>query len=152
MKTYVSTAIVTLSSIVMISCNCTKNSFSTQKATSQEIITTLNNTTWDLKRLDVENRDFVPTEDQKTLQLSFNDKHFSSSDGCNGERGEFNVADNKLSFDRVMSTMRHCGDEMKHLIYSVPFGKVKSIEIKKDQLKLLDADKKVVATYVKKSI
>ncbi len=150
MKKYLTTAFLVIFSFVMVSCNCTKNSFNTEKATSQEIMTNLNNTSWSLKRLDVDNRDFVPTDEQKELTLSFHEQHYSSSDGCNGQGGDFEVENNKISFTRGMSTMRYCGDEMKHLIYSVPFGSVKSMEIKKDQLQLFDADKKVVATYTRK--
>ncbi len=150
MKKYLTTAFLVIFSFVMVSCNCTKNSFNTEKATSQEIMTNLNNTSWSLKRLDVDNRDFVPTDEQKELTLSFQDINYSSSDGCNGQGGEFEIEDNKISFTKGMSTMRYCGDEMKHLIYSVPFGSVKSMEIKKDQLQLFDADKKVVATYTRK--
>lgn len=149
MKTILTTAFVVLLSLTMVSCNCTKKSFNTQKATSQEIMTTLNNTTWVLKRLDIQNRDFVPTEEQKELTLSFRDKNYNSSDGCNGLGGEFEVDDNKISFTKGMATMRYCGEEMKHLVYSVPFGNAKSIQIKKDQLQLFDADKKVIATYIK---
>ncbi|RRA96289.1 META domain-containing protein [Paenimyroides viscosum] len=150
MKKYLTTAFLVIFSFVMVSCNCTKNSFNTEKATSQEIMTNLNNTSWSLKRLDVDNRDFVPTDEQKELTLSFQDINYSSSDGCNGQGGEFEIEDNKISFTKGMSTMRYCGDEMKHLIYSVPFGSVKSMEIKKDQLQLLDSDKKVIATYTRK--
>lgn len=150
MKKYLTTAFLVIFSFVMVSCNCTKNSFNTEKATSQEIMTNLNNTSWSLKRLDVDNRDFVPTDEQKELTLSFQDINYSSSDGCNGQGGEFEIEDNKISFTKGMSTMRYCDDEMKHLIYSVPFGSVKSMEIKKDQLQLLDSDKKVIATYTRK--
>jgi len=150
MKKYLTTTFLVLFSFVMVSCNCTKSSFDTKKATSEKIMSTLNNTSWSLKRLDVENRDFVPTDEQKELTLSFQDINYSSSDGCNGQGGEFNVEDNKISFTKGMSTMRYCGEEMKHLIYSVPFGSVKSMEIKKDQLQLFDADNKVIATYVRK--
>lgn len=150
MKKYLTTAFLVLFSFVMVSCNCTKSSFDTKKATSEKIMSTLNNTSWVLKRLDIQNRDFVPTDEQKELTLSFQDINYGSSDGCNGQGGEFNVEDNKISFTKGMSTMRYCGEEMKHLIYSVPFGSVKSMEIKKDQLQLFDADNKVIATYIKK--
>jgi len=150
MKKYLTTAFLVLFSFVMVSCNCTKSSFDTKKATSEKIMSRLNNTSWVLKRLDIQNRDFVPTDEQKELTLSFQDINYSSSDGCNGQGGEFNVEDNKISFTKGMSTMRYCGEEMKHLIYSVPFGSIKSMEIKKDQLQLFDADNKVIATYIKK--
>src|SRR5690606_35127168 len=112
MKTFLTTALVVLFCFGMGSCSCTKNTFNTQKATSQEIMTNLNNTSWTLKRLDVDSRDFVPTEDQKELTLSFHEQNYSSSDGCNGQGGDFEVENNKISFTRGMSTMRYCGDEM----------------------------------------
>jgi len=150
MKKYLNTFYFVLFSFVMVSCSSTKKSFDSKKATSEKIISTLSNTSWSLKRLDVENRDFVSTDEKKELVLSFQENNYSTSDGCNGQGGEFNVTDNKVSFDKGMSTMRYCGEEMKHLIYSVPFGSVKSIQIKKDQLQLFDADNKVIATYIKK--
>jgi len=149
MKKIVTIALVSVFTLGITSCGSSQN-FDSKKATSEEIKNTLNNTSWVLKRLDVQNRDFVPTDEQKELTLSFQDKNYSSSDGCNGQGGEFNVEDNKISFTKGMSTMRYCGEEMKHLIYSVPFGSVKSMEIKKDQLQLFDADNKVIATYIKK--
>lgn len=149
MKKIVTITMLTLLSLGMTSCGSSQN-FDSKKATSEEIKNTLNNTSWNLKRLDVQNRDFVPTDEQKELVLSFQDNNYSASDGCNGLGGEFNIADNKVSFDKGMSTMRYCGEEMNHLIYSVPFGNAKSIQIKKDQLQLFDADNKVIATYIKR--
>lgn len=149
MKKIVTITMLTLLSLGMTSCGSSQN-FDSKKATSEKIMSTLNNTSWVLKRLDVQNRDFVPTDEQKELVLSFQDNNYSASDGCNGLGGEFNIADNKVSFDKGMSTMRYCGEEMNHLIYSVPFGNAKSMQIKKDQLQLFDADNKVIATYIKK--
>lgn len=149
MKKIVTITMLTLLSLGMTSCGSSQN-FDSKKATSEEIKNTLNNTSWNLKRLHVQNRDFVPTDEQKELVLSFQDNNYSASDGCNGLGGEFNIADNKVSFDKGMSTMRYCGEEMNHLIYSVPFGNAKSIQIKKDQLQLFDADNKVIATYIKR--
>lgn len=149
MKKIVTITMLTLLSLGMTSCGSSQN-FDSKKATSEKIMSTLNNTSWVLKRLDVQNRDFVPTDEQKELVLSFQDNNYSASDGCNGLGGEFNIADNKVSFNKGMSTMRYCGEEMNHLIYSVPFGNAKSIQIKKDQLQLFDADNKVIATYIKK--
>ena len=134
----------------MISCSSSQNNFNSKKATAENIKNTLDQTTWVLKRIDIENRDFVPTEEQKELVLGFSDNRYSASDGCNGQGGEFNVADNKVSFDKGMSTMRYCGEEMKHLIYSVPFGKAKSIQVKKNKLQLFDENETVIATYTKK--
>lgn len=149
MKKIIAIALVVTFNLGIMSC-VSQNSFDSKKATSEEIKNKLNNTSWVLKRLDAQNRDFVPTDEQKELVLSFQDANYGASDGCNGQGGEFNVSNNKVSFDKGMSTMRYCGEEMKHLIYSVPFGTVKSIQIKKDQLQLLDANNKVIATYTKK--
>ena len=150
MKKLVTIAMITVLTLGMTSCGSSQNNFDSKNATSEKIMSTLNNTSWVLKRLDLQNRDFVPTDEQKELVLSFQDNNYSASDGCNGLGGEFNIADNKVSFDKGMSTMRYCGEEMNHLIYSVPFGNAKSIQIKKDQLQLFDADNKVIATYIKK--
>ena len=150
MKKLVTIAMITVLTLGMTSCGSSQNNFDSKKATSEKIMSTLNNTSWVLKRLDVQNRDFVPTDEQKELVLAFQDNNYGASDGCNGLGGEFNVADNKVSFDKGMSTMRYCGEEMNHLIYSVPFGNAKSIQIKKDQLQLFDADNKVIATYIKR--
>jgi len=150
MKKIVTIVLVSVFTLGITSCVSSQSNFDSKKATSEEITKTLNNTSWVLKRLDVQNRDFVPTEEQKELVLSFQDANYGASDGCNGQGGEFNVSNNKVSFDKGMSTMRYCGEEMKHLIYSVPFGNAKSIQIKKDQLQLFDANNKVIATYIKK--
>lgn len=151
MKKIVAIALLITFNIGIMSCVSSQNLFDSKKASSEEITKTLNNTTWSLKRVDAQSRDFVSTEEQKELLLSFKDNMYGSSDGCNTQAGEFNVADNKVSFDKGRSTKRYCGEEMKHLIYSVAFGSTKSIQIKKDQLQLLDADNKVIATYIKKN-
>lgn len=150
MKNILKASLVLLFSFGMISCSSSQNSFNSKKATAEKINTTLNNTIWVLKRIDVDKRDFVPTDEQKELVLGFKDNSYNTSDGCNGQGGEFNVADNKVSFDKGISTMRYCGDEMKHLIYRVPFGKVKSIQIKKNELQLYDDQNVLIATYTKK--
>src|SRR5690606_36634898 len=150
MKKIVTFAFIGIFNLGIVSCGCLQNKFDSTKASSEKIMTTLNNTSWTLKRLDSQNRDFIPTEEQKELVLSFQDTNYGTSDGCNGQGGEFNVKDNTISLDKGMSTMRYCGDEMKHLIYSVPLGKIKSIKVKKDQLQLFDENNTVVATYIKK--
>lgn len=152
MKKIVSISLFFLFNLIFMSCGCSQNRFNSEKATSKEIRQKLNNTSWVLSRLDIQNRDFVPTENQKELILNFTDGRYGSNDGCNGLGGDFNVEDNKISFANGISTMRFCGDEMKHLIYSVPFGKVKSFKIKNNQLQLFDADKQLIATYLKKNL
>lgn len=133
-----------------VSCTSSQTVLDTRKATSQKISDELNNTSWVLKRLDIENRDFVPTAEQQELVLTFADGNYGASDGCNGKGGEYTVADNSITFKSGMSTMRYCGDEMKHLIYSVPFISTKSLKIEKQELKLFDENGKVIATYIKK--
>lgn len=136
--------------IGMVSCTSSQTVLDTRKATSQKISDHLNNTSWVLKRLDAEKRDFVPTEEQTELVLTFSDGNYGASDGCNGKGGEYTVADNSITFKAGMSTMRYCGDEMKHLIYNVPFTNAKSLKIEKQELKLFDEQGKVLATYIKK--
>ncbi|SRR5690554_4927124 len=133
-----------------ISCASSQKTFDSSKEKSEKIMDRLNNSGWVLKRIDSENRDFVPTEGQEALELNFADNYYSSSDGCNGIGGEFTAEDNKVIFKSGMSTMRYCGDEMAHLIYKVPLAQTKSFVIKKDQLQLLDENNEVIATYVKK--
>lgn len=124
--------------------------FDSSKEKSEIIMDKLNNSNWVLKRIDIENRDFIPTEEQKELELNFADNFYSTSDGCNGIGGEFSVEDKQVTFKAGMSTMRYCGEEMAHLIYKVPITQTKSFQIKKDQLQLLNADNEVIATYKKK--
>lgn len=138
-------------SLGITSCSSSQNMLDTKKASAKEIEKSLNNTSWILKRIDATNRDFKPTNEQKELVLSFNDGHYSSSDGCNGQGGTFKVEESKITFGIGMSTLRYCGEEMNHLIYKVPFVKSKSITIHKDVLKLIDENDNVVATYTKKS-
>lgn len=134
----------------MVSCTSSQTVLDTRKATSQKISDNLNNTSWVLQRLDMENRDFVPTEEQKELVLTFADGNYGASDGCNGKGGEYITENNKITFKIGMSTMRYCGDEMKHLIYSVPFSDTKFIKIEKNKLQLFNGQDKVIATYIKK--
>ncbi|MBA5791348.1 META domain-containing protein [Flavobacterium sp. xlx-214] len=149
MKTFLTLGLIICLNLGMTSCSSSQT-FHSNKATSEKIMSTLNNTSWVLKRLDVENRDFKPTKEQKELVLSFTDNYYGSSDGCNGQGGDFTIEDNKVTFGIGMSTMRYCGEEMKHLIYSVPFLKTKTITIKGKQLQLIDESGKVIATYIKK--
>src|SRR5690554_335367 len=132
-----------------VSC-VSQKTFDSNKEKSEVIMDKLNNSSWVLKRIDIENRDFVPTEEQKELELNFVDNFYSTSDGCNGIGGEFSAEDNQVIFKAGMSTMRYCGEEMAHLIYKVPMTQTKSFQIKKDQLQLLDENNEVIATYEKK--
>jgi len=134
----------------MVSCTSSQTVLDTRKATSQKISDNLNNTSWVLQRLDAENRDFVPTEEQKELVLTFANGNYGASDGCNGKGGEYTTENNKITFKIGMSTMRYCGDEMKHLIYSVPFSETKFLKIEKNKLQLFNEQDKVMATYIKK--
>ncbi|WKW45579.1 META domain-containing protein [Myroides sp. JBRI-B21084] len=152
MKKIVSISLFFLFNLIFMSCGCSQNCLNSEKATSTQIMEKLNNTTWVLSKLDIQNRDFIPTENQKELVLNFSDGRYGSNDGCNTLGGDFNVEDNKISFVNGISTMRFCGDEMKHLIYSVPFGKIKSLKINKNQLQFFDADKQLIATYLKKNL
>lgn len=150
MKNLLKASLALIFSIGMISCSSSQNNFNSKKATAEKINTTLNNTSWVLKRIDIDKRDFVATDEQKELVLNFKDNNYGTSDGCNAQGGEFQVEDNKITFGLGRSTMRYCGDEMKHLIYRVPLGKTKAIEIKKNQLQLLDENNIIIATYTKK--
>ena len=150
MKTYLTAALVFLFAIGLTSCSCSQTKFDSNKATSEKIMSTLNNTQWVLQRIDIQNRDFKPTEEQPELVLSFVDNFYSTSDGCNGKGGEFEAEDNKITLKSGMSTMRYCGEEMAYLIYDVPLHTAKAIKIKKEQLQLFNEEGAVVATYVKK--
>jgi len=150
MKTYLTTALFLMFNLCMISCGTSQNKSDSRKATTEEIMNTLNNTSWVLQRIDEQNRDFNPTEDQKELILSFQDNRYSTSDGCNGQGGEFEVKDNQINFIKGMSTLRYCGEEMVHLIYKIPFDKIKSVQIIKDKLQFLDENSNIIATYIKK--
>lgn len=152
MKNLLNIALALTFSLGMISCSSSQNNFNSKKASAEKIKSTLNNTLWVLKRIDIDKRDFIPTEEQKELVLGFDfdNNFYNTSDGCNGQGGEFKVEDNKINFSAGMSTMRYCGEEMKHLIYRVPLGKVKSMQIKKNLLQLYDENNVLIATYTKK--
>lgn len=132
MKVIATLSLAVILNLGMISCSSSKNLLDTKKEKSEQIMNALNNTSWILKRIDVVDRDFVPTDEQKELVLSFSDGYYNTSDGCNAKGGEFTIEDNKISFGIGNSTMRYCGEEMAHLIYSVPIGKTKSIRIIKN--------------------
>lgn len=150
MKVFATLGLIVLMNLGMTSCSSSQTVFDTKKEKSEKIMNVLNNTSWILKRIDIADRDFVPTEEQKELVLSFADNYYSTSDGCNGQGGEFTIEDNKIDFGIGMSTMRYCGEEMVHLIYKVPTSTAKSIRIIKNQLQLLDENENVIATYLKK--
>lgn len=150
MKVIATLSLAVILNLGMISCNSSKNLLDTNKEKSEQIMNALDNTSWVLKRIDATDRDFVPTDEQKELVLSFSDGYYSTSDGCNAQGGEFTVEDNKINFGIGRSTMRYCGEEMAHLIYSVPLYNTKSIRIIKNQLQLVDENDSVIATYLKK--
>ena len=150
MKVFTTLGLVICLTLGTVSCGSSQAVFDTSKEKSEKIMNKLNNTQWTLKRIDSANRDFIPTNEQKELVLSFVDNFYSTSDGCNGQGGAFSIEDNKITFEPGMSTLRYCGEEMAHLIYSVPLGKTQSIQIEKDQLQLLDENNAVIATYIKK--
>jgi len=150
MKNILTLTLLAALNLGISSCSSSQNMLDTKKASAEKIEKSLNNTTWILKKIDATNRDFIPTNEQKELPLSFIDGNYGSSDGCNGQGGEFKIEDNKITFGIGMATLRYCGKEMDHLIYKVPFSKTKSIKIKKNVLKLIDENNKVIATYTKK--
>lgn len=150
MKYQLNTILASIFAMALTSCSSSQIKFDTKKASSEKISTTLNDTKWVLQRIDIQNRDFVPTAEQEELVLSFNDNYYGTSDGCNGQGGEVEVKDNQITLKSGMSTLRYCGEEMAHLIYEVPLHLVKSIEIKKDKMKLFNENDEVIATYIKK--
>ncbi|HLW42159.1 MAG TPA: META domain-containing protein [Flavobacterium sp.] len=150
MKVFTTLGLIVCLNLGMVSCGSSQTIFDTSKEKSEKIMNKLNNTKWVLKRIDSADRDFIPTDEQKELVLSFTDNYYGTSDGCNGQGGDFTIEDNKITFEPGMSTLRYCGEEMAHLIYSVPLGQTTSIRIERDQLQLLDENNAVIATYLKK--
>lgn len=150
MKVFTTLGLIVCLNLGMVSCGASQTVFDTSKEKSEKIMNKLNNTKWVLKRIDSADRDFIPTDEQKELVLSFTDNYYGTSDGCNGQGGNFTIEDNKITFEPGMSTLRYCGEEMAHLIYSVPLGKTTSIRIEREQLQLLDENSAVIATYLKK--
>ncbi len=150
MKVFTTLGLIVCLNLGMVSCGSSQTIFDTSKEKSEKIMNKLNNTKWVLKRIDSADRDFIPTDEQKELVLSFTDNFYGTSDGCNGQGGDFTIEDNKITFEPGMSTLRYCGEEMAHLIYSVPLGQTASIRIERDQLQLLDENNAVIATYLKK--
>ena len=140
----------TIATFGFVACSTSQKSMDTSKASAEKIHKALNNTSWVLKRIDSQKRDFIATKDQKELTLNFKDKSYSTSDGCNSQSGDIEIKDNKVAFNSGISTLRYCGEDMKHLIYSVSIIETKSIEIKDKTLKLKDKNGAVIATYQKK--
>src|SRR5690554_7866512 len=150
MKVFTTLGLIVCLNLGMVSCGSSQTIFDTSKEKSEKIMNKLNNTKWVLKRIDSADRDFIPTDEQKELVLSFTDNYYGTSDGCNGQGGDFTIEDNKITFEPGMSTLRYCGEEMAHLIYSVHLGQTTSIRIERDKLQLLDENNDVIATYLKK--
>lgn len=140
----------TITTFGFVACSSSQKTMDTTKSSAEKIDKALDKTSWVLKRIDVQKRDFIATKEQKELVLSFNDKFYNTSDGCNGQGGELNINDKKIEFKPGMATLRFCGEEMKHLIYRVPLTETAAIEIKNDILKLKDKNGTVLATYQKK--
>lgn len=150
MRTLKTFCIAFFTTIGLVSCSTSQTSLNTKSASAQKIETALKDTKWTLKRFDAENRDFVPSTENKELTLGFSDNSYGTSDGCNAMGGDFSIDDNKITFHIGMATMRYCGDEMKHLMYQVPLGKTNHIVIKGKKLQLIDDKDQVIATYEKK--
>ena len=146
-KTFLFATIATLG---FVACSTSQKVLDTSKASAERIHKALNNTSWVLKRIDSQKRDFIATKDQKELILNFSDNYYNTSDGCNGQGGEIEIKDNNIIFNPGRTTLAICGEEMKHLIYRVSISETNTILIKGDILKLIDKDGVTIATYQKK--
>ncbi|MCI0487790.1 MAG: META domain-containing protein [Blastocatellia bacterium] len=70
----------------------------------------LANTQWILKSFGQEGTE-TPVVEGSTITLNFGtDGRASGSGGCNGYSGNYTAQDDKLTFSRILSTKRACGD------------------------------------------
>ncbi len=71
---------------------------------------TLGMTTWNWVRVVYsDGKEVKPLLPNKfTLTFNEKDKTFSASTDCNGVGGEYKVVDNKITFDKMVSTMMFC--------------------------------------------
>lgn len=69
----------------------------------------LNMKTWNWISTSYNNGSKIIPRDSKKFALTFKDnKTFSASTDCNGVGGEYTVSGNKISFERMVSTMMYC--------------------------------------------
>lgn len=130
-----------MSLISLTSCKMIKSE------TKQDVV--LTGTEWVL--VSIGDRKFEKLEGMRaeTIGLSFLEDSFGSSDGCNGLGGTFKQDGHNIEMTNIRSTRMYCKNIMDKL-YNIPFMSVTSFEVKNNELKLLDASKKVVATFKKK--
>ncbi len=102
-------------------------------------------TSWKLTDL---NGQKLPAEIQITLNIKKDQAGGNSA--CNSYGADFTQKGEKLSFSQVFSTMMYCDKGMEfETNYFAALGKIKTFQLEKDQLSLLDESGNVVLIFIK---
>lgn len=93
----------------------------------------------------VTNDDFMAKEPHIKFRTEFN--HVSGSDGCNGFFGNYMINGNKLTFDKVMSTLMACPDSFVYNHFMKTLREEVTFEVTEDVL-ILSSGKDVLTFEV----
>nr|WP_298250679.1 META domain-containing protein [uncultured Halomonas sp.] len=109
----------------------------------------LENTYWKLER--VGDREAVAIDEAREahLVLHTEDSRLAGSTGCNRMMGQFEHEGDRLSFDRVATTMMACPGEVMTLerVFLEALGSVDAWRVEGESLTLLDAEGEALASF-----
>lgn len=157
-KTAIAISTFALIGLGFSSCNCLKNTTNMNEQSTSETAATngrkpapfqLDNTKWELVRIDAQDRPFVPTDENKQIILTFAEGNMNTSDGCNSLGAEYKQDKYQISFGMFRSTRAYCPPEyMEKNGYMVAFGDVKEFYVENERiLYFFDKNGKRLATY-----
>jgi heat shock protein HslJ len=106
----------------------------------------LENTYWKLVRLGDDEVAAVPNQREAHFILHRATRHFSGAGGCNRMTGNYDVEGDRLTFDRVITTMMACAEGMEsERKFLAALRQTGLAKVTQQQLELLDAEGKVIA-------
>ncbi|HNR86355.1 MAG TPA: META domain-containing protein, partial [Taishania sp.] len=82
----------------------------------------------------ITNKDFIETEPHIMFKSEFN--HVRGNDGCNQFQGKFEIKGNKISFERMLSTLKACPDVFASTEFRKLLSEEITFEVKNDKLTL----------------
>lgn len=82
----------------------------------------------------ITNKDFIETEPHIMFKSEFN--HVRGNDGCNQFQGGFEINGNKITFGRMLSTLKACPDVFASTEFRKLLSEEITFEVKNDKLTL----------------
>lgn len=82
----------------------------------------------------ITNKDFIETEPHIMFKSEFN--HVRGNDGCNQFQGNFEINGNKITFGRMLSTLKACPDVFASTEFRKLLSEEITFEVKNDKLTL----------------